>query len=264
MGDVTANRQPVRVPSHLDLPYKGPELTEIPACQPFRLPDHLDLPDRDDLNFASFREHSQSLLLTSSILPVLRRRHPDGRFAIGQNSLIYWCVTEPYLRGSKAPDWFYVPGVPPNLDGDFRRSYVMWKEFVSPAVVLEFVSGDGGDERDRTPWKGKFWVYEQIVRAAYYGLFDIETGQLEVYHLVDGAYRRETPDARGHYCLENMDLALGVWHGHILNENAHWLRWFDANGQVLPTSEELAEIEHERAERLAERLRQLGVDPDTV
>ena len=31
---------------------------------------------------------------------------------------------------------------------------------VFPTVVLEFVSSDGSEERDITPFKGKFWVYE--------------------------------------------------------------------------------------------------------
>jgi hypothetical protein len=50
---------------------------------------------------------------------------------------------EPAERGAEAPDWFYVPDVPPKLDGEIRRSYVLWKEFVAPLIALEFVSGEG-------------------------------------------------------------------------------------------------------------------------
>jgi hypothetical protein len=35
-------------------------------------------------------------------------------------------------------------------------------------------------------------------------------------------------------------------------------------GMLLPTNEERVEALQRRAERLAERLRELGVDPDTV
>ncbi len=38
------------------------------------------------------------------------------------------------------------------LNGTFRRSYVLWQEFIAPLIVLEFVSGNGAEERDRTPW----------------------------------------------------------------------------------------------------------------
>ncbi|MFM7278457.1 MAG: Uma2 family endonuclease, partial [Microcystis aeruginosa] len=41
-----------------------------------------------------------------------------------------------------------------------------------------------------------------------------------------------------------------------------WLRWATAEGQLLPTIEELAEQEKQRAERLAAKLRALGVEVD--
>jgi Uma2 family endonuclease len=66
----------------------------------------------------NFQEHPQSLLLTSSIYPILNQLHPDGQYVIGQDSGIYWRLTEPPERGCEAPDWFYVPNVPPLL-GDF-------------------------------------------------------------------------------------------------------------------------------------------------
>jgi hypothetical protein len=50
-----------------------------------------------------------------------------------------------------------VPNVPPTLDGAIRRSYVLWREFIAPLIILEFVSGDGREERDQTPWAEIFW-----------------------------------------------------------------------------------------------------------
>jgi hypothetical protein len=41
-----------------------------------------------------------------------------------------------------------------------------------------------------------------------------------------------------------------------------WLRWATPAGQLLPTIEELAEQEKQRAERLAAKLRSLGVEVD--
>jgi hypothetical protein len=40
------------------------------------------------------------------------------------------------------------------------------------------------------------------------------------------------------------------------------LRYFTAQGQLVPTPEELAAQEKQRAERLAARLRELNIDPD--
>ena len=113
------------------------------------LPDHTQLPESDGTFVENFQEHPQSVLLTSSIRPVLEQLHPDGRYCIGQDSGIYWRSIEPPERGAEAPDCFYVPNVAPLLDGKYRRSYVMWKEIVAP-IAIEFVSGDGSEERDPT------------------------------------------------------------------------------------------------------------------
>src|SRR3954469_5429637 len=102
--------------------------TSALTSEPAALPDHTQLPDEDGAIAQSFQEYPQSNLLTGSLLPRLRELHPDGRYCIGQDSGIYWRLTKQPLDGCKAPDWFYVPGVPSLLDGRFRRSYVLWQE----------------------------------------------------------------------------------------------------------------------------------------
>jgi len=152
-------------------------------------PDHTQLPDEDGTFVKNFQEHLQSILLTDSLLTVLQRLHPDGQCAIGQDCGIYWRETTFPERGAETPDWFYVAGVPPLLDSQFRRSYVLWREFIAPLIAIELASGDGSIERDRTLLNrverqkpGKFWVYEQIIRIPYYAIFVARTSILEVYH----------------------------------------------------------------------------------
>jgi Uma2 family endonuclease len=156
------------------------------------LPDHKQLPDSDGTFVKNFQEHPQSIVLTSSIAPVLEKLHPDGCYCIGQDSGIYWRMMEPPEKGAEAPEWFYVPNVSPLLDGEYRRSYVLWKEFVSPLIAIEFVSGNGSEERDTTPPSetekaGKFWVYEQAIRVPFYVIFDGFRDNLEAYHLLEVA-----------------------------------------------------------------------------
>jgi Uma2 family endonuclease len=135
------------------------------------LPDHTELPESDGTFVKNVQEHPQSILLTDSLRPILQTIHPDGRYRIGQDCGIYWRLTDPPEKGAEAPDWFYVPHVSPLLNGEVRRSYVSWKEYVAPLIVLEFVSGKGDEERDKTPpldiegerQVGKFWVYEQEI-----------------------------------------------------------------------------------------------------
>lgn len=156
-------------------------MTMTPPILGVTLPDHTQLPESDGSIVQNFQEHPQSILLTESIWSVLQQTHPDGQYCIGQDSGIYWRITDPPLNGCKAPDWFYVPNVPPMLNGQIRRSYVMWQELIAPLIVLEFVSGDGTEERDTTPMSGKFWVYEQAIRVPFYGIYEVERSRVEVY-----------------------------------------------------------------------------------
>jgi Uma2 family endonuclease len=246
-------------------------------------PDHTQLPDRDGNFVKNFQEHPQSVLLTDSLTDYLADRHPEGDYAIGQDCGIYWRETEPPERGAEAPDWFYVPGVPAKLNGQMRRSYVIWREFVPPTIVLEFASGNGSEERDTTPYKGKQWVYEKVIRPAYYGIFSITTGDLEMFHMVDFQAQPMERDAQGRYFLPLMGLAIGVWEGAYQNQSERWLRWWKADGTLCLTGHEQAEQEKQRAEqekqraddaelkadavqfkadRLAAKLRALGIDPE--
>ncbi|MBP0016047.1 MAG: Uma2 family endonuclease [Cyanobacteria bacterium SBLK] len=232
-------------------------------------PDHTQLPAEDGTFVNNFQEHPQSILLTDSLGSVLQRLHPDGQYAIGQDSGIYWRETDPPERGAEAPDWFYVPNVPPLFDGQIRRSYVIWREHIAPLIALEFASGDGSEERDRTPLSrspsgktikpGKFWVYEQIIRIPYYGIYVIGENRLEVYRLMDGIYRQLAPNDRGHYPIGRMEVALGLWEGSYQNQLQVWLRWWDLEGNLLPTGTERAE-RAERSQREAiPKLRGMGL-----
>ncbi|HBL12549.1 MAG TPA: hypothetical protein DD379_14320, partial [Cyanobacteria bacterium UBA11162] len=123
-------------------------LTQIDLPPSF--PDHTQLPEEDGtFVFAqravgkNFQEHPQSILLTDSLGSVLQQLHPDGHYAIGQDCGIYWRETDPPEKGAEAPDWFYVPNVPPLVKGEIRRSYVLWREFMAPLIILEFASGNG-------------------------------------------------------------------------------------------------------------------------
>ncbi len=242
------------------------------------LPDHKQLPESDGTFVKNFQEHPQSLLLTSSICPTLDALHPNGDYAIGQDCGIYWRLTDPPERGAEAPDWFYVPNVSPLLDGERRRSYVMWKEIVAPLIAIEFTSGDGSDERDATsPFQevgnkaGKFWVYEQAVRIPFYAIYEVEKASVEVYQLVEYHYQRCIPNERGHFPIASLGVELGIWHGSYMNQHLPWLRWWDLDGNLLLTGEERAgkaDLRAEAAERrsviLAAKLRELGIDPEEL
>ena len=228
------------------------------------LPDHTQLPCEDGTFVKNFQEHPQSILLTSTIRPIFDQIQPDGQYTIGQDSGIYWRLTEPPQRGAEAPVWFYVPNVPPLLNGKGRRSYVLWQEIIPPQIVLEFVSGDGSEERDRTPWSGKFWIYETVIRPAYYGIYEVEKASVELYHLIGSHYELMTPNVHGQYEIPELQVALGIWQGSYQNMELPWLRWWNLQGKLLPSPEEKVIQAEQKAEKLAAKLRELGIDPETL
>jgi Uma2 family endonuclease len=233
---------------------------------PPAFPDHTQLPDSDGTFVKNFQEHPQSLILTDSIGQILQQRHPDGQYAIGQDCGIYWRETEPAEQGAEAPDWFYVPNVPPNIDGQIRRSYVLWREHIAPLIALEFASGNGDEERDRTPLSrtdegvvtkpGKFWVYERVMRIPYYGIYQVNNGRLEVYRLIDGYYQLLELNQRGHFPIAPLGVELGLWQGSYQNQTMLWLRWWDEEGNLLLIGDERAQLERLRGEQQRERAEQ--------
>jgi Uma2 family endonuclease len=277
-------------------------------------PDHLQLPDTDGSIVENFLESPQSNLLTECLTPRLDETRPDGQYCIGCDSGIYWRWTQPVLEGCKAPDWFVVLGVPPMLDGTYRRSYVLWREVVKPLLVIEYVSGDGNVERDTTPYKGKFWVYEQGISASFYAIYEVEKASVEVYRLETGRYHLIPANSKGRYPIDPLGIELGIWDGSYRKMKLPWLRAWDAKtGEMMMLAEERAETaegllvdtrqmlgeeteraEEERkraneaarqlseetrradeeaqlkkeaeqkAERLAARLRELGIPPEEV
>jgi Uma2 family endonuclease len=228
--------------------------------------DHTQLPESDGTFVKNFQEHPQSLILTDSIGQILQQRHPDGQYAIGQDCGIYWRETEPAEQGAEAPDWFYVPNVPPNIDGQIRRSYVLWREHIAPLIALEFASGNGDEERDRTPLSrtdqgvvtkpGKFWVYERVMRIPYYGIYQVNNGRLEVYRLIDGYYQLLELNQRGHFPIAPLGVELGLWQGSYQNQTMLWLRWWDEEGNLLLIGDERAQLERLRGEQQRERAEQ--------
>jgi Uma2 family endonuclease len=221
------------------------------------LPDHADLPDKDGVPVRNSLEPWQSSLLSETLEPVLRQRNPEGNYFIGQDCGIYWEKTDPPALGCRAPDWYLVLDVPRLLDGQMRRSYVLWQEMVSPLMILEYASDGGAEERDATPMRGKFWVYERRIRPPYYGIFLPDQNAIEMYHLVEDHFERMSPNANGRYSIASLGVELGIWRGKYADYELPWIRWWDVTGNLLPTGDE-------KAARLAEKLKSMGIDPDQV
>lgn len=193
----------------------------------------------------------------------------------------------------KRPDWFAVVGVPRLYEQrDLRLSYVIWQEGVNPFVVVELLSPGTEKEdlgqtlREVNQPPTKWEVYEQILRVPYYVVFDRYTDELNIFVLTGDRYI-EQDLSEPKFWIESLQLGLSLWQGAYQGLERLWLRWFDANGQWLPTPVEQeqrqveqerrraeqerqraeherqrAEQERQRTERLIAQLRSLGIEPD--
>ena len=217
-------------------------------------------------------------------------REKKNWFAIGNLSVFY----PEYSRRAgrmirkklsfRGPDFFVVLGVNPDLP---RNSWVVEREGKYPDVIVEILSKSTA-KNDRGEKKT---IYERIFQTPEYFLFDPDTHVVEGYRLVDGRYSPITPDAYGHLWSERLELSFGTHGEH--------LRLFTDEGALVPLPDEaasqammereLARAEKEFAtirarfvqkendrlsrerkklvdknERLAAKLRSLGVDPDKL
>ncbi len=172
----------------------------------------------------------------------------------------------------KRPDWFAVVDISRLYDErDLRLSYVIWQERVRPTVVVELLSPGtqaedlGQTERFPNQPPTKWQVYEQILAIPYYIIFDRYTNQFRAFTLMGDRYEELNLDEPKVW-IPSLELGLGLWQGPYRGLNRPWLRWYNAQGQWVPTEVEQerqrAEQERQRAERLAERLRELGINPD--
>ncbi|MEG3435863.1 Uma2 family endonuclease [Pannus brasiliensis CCIBt3594] len=244
----------------------------LPAITWEKLPEDFILPDDPADNLlqplfaAALRESLElaGLILESMIIAT--------NFGI--------CATVDDKIVVKAPDWVYIPSVIPVTEGAIRRSYTPCREGDLPLVVLEFVSETEGGEYSINPHYpyGKWYFYERILQVPIYGIFHPKTGDLEFYRLVSGKYEQQVPDENHRYRIEEMNLFLGVWQGKKAENTAYWLRWWDSSGNLLLWGSERLEQERERAEQaereldreriarqqLAEKLREMGVDPENL
>jgi Uma2 family endonuclease len=216
----------------------------------------------------------------------------------GTDLNLYYDAQQPLWH--KRPDWFVAIGVPRLYAGsDLRLSYVVWDEGVSPNVIVELLS-PGTEKEDLGQTESgagepptKWQVYEQILKVPYYVLYDRYSGMLRAYQLVAGRYQElEILDEQ--VWLPDLNLSLGLWQGEYEGISRKWLRWLDAEGNWISTSLEQSEQQRiqaeqqrlmaeqqqarerqqrlmaeqqrdsaqEKAERMAERLRALGIDPD--
>ncbi|OUL29829.1 Uma2 family endonuclease [Nostoc sp. 106C] len=174
------------------------------------------------------------------------------------------------------PDGFLSLGVQRRKADKSRSSYVVWEEEnIVPKFVLEVVSKTPGDEYDT-----KLNIYAKL-GALYYVIYNPQYWRrdqhqpFEVYQLIDGEYQLQIGEP---FWMPEIGLGIGrsrYTSGTIQREV---LYWYDKNNTRYPTSVEVAQTERQQRElaqqqaqaerqqkeKLAAKLRELGIDPNNI
>lgn len=236
----------------------------LPAMTP-QLLDEIVAPDishivtEDDTPVDNFQSAKQQRLLVE---PLYASWSPGVPFIADSNIGLFYSLKQDPL----VPDAFLSLNLqmPTDWSQKQNRSYFVWELGKVPEVCIEIVSNRKGNELD-----SKKDDYARI-GIAYYVVFDplqqlqredeLNGRLLKVWALTAGQYV-EMPEP---FWLQTVGLGLTVWEGEFEEQASIWLRWCNRDGQVIPTGAEGRDAERQRAERLAERLRAMGVNPDEI
>ncbi|BAZ28267.1 hypothetical protein NIES4074_06980 [Cylindrospermum sp. NIES-4074] len=195
----------------------------------------------------------QMTLLIQCLEWLWQNRHD---FYASGNITIYYSPRQLKSHDFRGPDFFVVLGT----ERKPRKSWAVWEEDGKyPNVIIEVLS----DSTAATDRNLKKQIYQDTFRTPEYFWFDPNNLEFVGFVLVAGKYQPLEPNPQGWLWSQQLELFLGVE-----QEN---LRFFTAGGELVPTPKEVAEQEvqraeqeKQRAERLAAKLRELGVDPDTI
>ncbi|MCM0592141.1 MAG: Uma2 family endonuclease [Gloeotrichia echinulata IR180] len=196
-------------------------------------------------------------------------RNRNDFYASG-NITIYYSPRQRKSEDFRGPDFFVVLGT----QRQPRKSWVVWQEDGNyPNVIVELLSNSTA----ATDKGLKKQIYQDTFRTPEYFWFDPNNLEFAGFVLVAGKYQPLTPNIQGWLWSQQLELYLGVYQQK--------LRFFTPQGELVPTPEEVAEQEKQRAEqekqraeqekeraehqkqrsdRLAAKLQELGIDPDTI
>jgi Uma2 family endonuclease len=226
--------------------------------------------------------HLRQIILLLKCLEWLWKERTD--FYAAGNLSIYYSPNQKKTENFRGPDFFVVLGT----EKKTRKSWVVWEENGKyPHVIVEILSPTTA----RTDRESKKELYQETFRTPEYFWFEPYTLEFAGFHLLNGKYQPIEPNDKGYLWSEQLGLYLGIHDG--------LLRYFTPEGNLVPTPEETArqeaqraeretqraeretqraeretqraeqetqraKQETQRAERLAAKLRELNIDPDTI
>ena len=165
----------------------------------------------------------------------------DDYFAAG-NLTIYYSPNQKKSEEFRGPDFFLVLGTTRNQN---RRSWVVWQEGGKyPNVIVEILS----ESTAKTDREEKKQIYQDTFRTPDYFWFEPISLEFEGFTLISGVYQPIQPNEQGWLWSRQLGLYLGIHEDR--------LRYFTAEGELVPTPEEAARLAEERASQAEDRATQ--------
>jgi Uma2 family endonuclease len=195
--------------------------------------------------------HRSQIDLLIRLLHYWWRERQD--FYISGNLTVYYNTEQLKKRDFVGPDVFVVMGA----EKRERRSWAIWEEDGKyPDLVIELLSNSTA----KVDKGAKKALYQDVWQLPEYYWFHPETLEFAGFRLTHGQYEPITPTETGLLWSERLGLHLGI--------HERQLRWFTAEGTVIPLPEE---AERDRAEQAQKRVEQLeafmrtqGINPDQL
>ena len=221
----------------------------LPSDLQYTLPISDELIDSDDFPVDNEEQNFIPNVLLF-LLEYIWKHRQDWFFAVDMG---VYHTTGAHPKVPVVPDGFLSLGVERRKGGKSRKSYVLWEENgIQPILTLEVVSQTPGGE-----YEEKLAIYAKL-NVLYYVIYNPQfwrrDGHLpfEVYKLVNDAYELQVGEP-----LWMPEIGLGIGRCRLPDDplEREVLSWYDAKGDRYPNE---AEAERQRAEQLAQRLRQLG------
>lgn len=213
-------------------------------------------------------QHLRQILLLISCLDLLWKDRTD--FYASGNMTVYYNPKKLKNRDFRGPDFM----VALDTERRPRKSWMVWEEDGKyPNVIVEILS-DSTAEVDRTTKKQ---LYQNTFRTPEYFWVDPYTGEFEGFMLTGGLYQPIPLNEAGQRWSQQLQLFLGMYNSQ--------LRYFTPEGELVPTPVEAAQQAQQVAHQaqraaqqaqktvketeqknnlLANKLRELGIDPDTL
>ncbi len=241
------------------VPTQG-QATQVPTfVTADELIDYDSFITEDDTPVDSWYCERQLRLLTDVLHASWRGPGANRPRCVATDVGLFYSTAEPAV----APDVMISLDVAPPQDWAKKknRSYFMWLMGKAPEMAVEVVSNLEGGELTT-----KMELYARI-GVMYYIVWD------PMKFLSDTPLHCFVLNRKKYVPCESwfpeLELGVIVWTGEYDGICGEWMRWCDRQGQLLPTGVERAETAEgradsleERAVKLAEKLRSLGVDHD--